>query len=128
MLFDTTFLIDLQREALRQAPGRAFRFLETHPDMPMRISVVTLGEMAEGFPGDRKADFLSLVQPYEVIPLSRETAWQYGQASRALRAGGDRIGDNDLWIACTALELGVPLVTRDRRHFDRIEGLRIITY
>jgi predicted nucleic acid-binding protein len=35
------------------------------------------------------------------------------------------IGQNDLWIAATALSLRLPLVTRNRRHFYQIEGLRL---
>ena len=68
------------------------------------------------------------MQPYRVVGLSAETAWRYGQVSRLLRQGGTPLGDNDLWIACTALEMDTELVTRDRRNFDRIPGLRLLTY
>jgi predicted nucleic acid-binding protein len=34
------------------------------------------------------------------------------------------VGQNDLWIAATALALQKPLITRNRRHFDKIKGLR----
>ena len=128
MLFDTTFLIDFQREALRRTPGKAFDFLETHGEAPVWISILTYGEMAEGFSEAEKEDFLNLMQPYQVVGLTEETAWRYGQLSRLLRAGGTPLGDNDLWIASTALEMDAQLVTRNRRHFDRIPGLRLLTY
>ena len=128
MLFDTTFLIDLQREAVRRAPGKAFGFLEARGDAPVLISIITYGEMSEGFTADARADFLSLMEPYQVIGLTQEIAWRYGQISRRLRQDGASIGDNDLWIACTALEVDAELVTRDRRHFDRVSGLRLATY
>jgi tRNA(fMet)-specific endonuclease VapC len=128
MLFDTTFLIDLQREALHRLPGKAFRFLETNGDAPVWISIITYGEMAEGFAPEAREDFLSLIQPYQIIGLTEETAWRYGQLSRLLREKGTPLGDNDLWIACTAMEMDVQLVTRDRRHFDRIPSLSLVTY
>lgn len=128
MLFDTTFLIDLQREALRGEPAAAFRFLESHGDAPVCISIVTYGEMAEGFSPEADGEFRDLMQPYRVVGLSEKTAWRYGQVSRRLRESGAPLGDNDLWIACTALEMDTELVTRDRRHFDRIPGLRLVTY
>ena len=128
MLLDTTYLIDLQRELLRRTPGGAFQFLSDHPDLLLRISVVTYGELAEGFTRETRADFRELVRPYEVIPLTDDMAWRFGELSRILRSEGQRLGDNDLWIAATALELGVPLVTRDRAHFERITGLTVLSY
>jgi tRNA(fMet)-specific endonuclease VapC len=128
VLFDTTFLIDLQREALHRSPGKAFRFLDAHGEAPVRISIVTYGEIAEGFLPPAREDFLEIMQPYLVIHPTEETAWRYGQLSRLLRETGTSIGDNDLWIACTALEIDAELVTRDRRRFDRIPALRVITY
>ncbi len=35
------------------------------------------------------------------------------------------IAQNDLWIAAASLSLGLPLVSRNRRHFDKIHGLRL---
>jgi predicted nucleic acid-binding protein len=41
---------------------------------------------------------------------------------------GTLIGSNDLWIAATALEHSLPLVTRDIDHFRRIPDLQLIGY
>ena len=128
MLLDTTYLIDLQRELLRRTQGGAFRFLSDHPDILLRMSVVTYGELAEGFTPESRADFQELIRPYEIVPLTDDIAWQFGMLSRILRSEGQRLGDNDLWIAATALELGAPLVTRDRAHFERIAGLTVLSY
>ena len=35
------------------------------------------------------------------------------------------IGDSDIWIAATALQYDLTLLTNNRRHFERIEGLRL---
>ena len=128
MLLDTTFLIDLQREAVRRSPGPAFRFLRTRPESPVRISVVTYAEFAEGFPPEQKDLCSELLQPYQVLDISPDIAWKYGQISRRLRQLGRRIGDNDLWIACTALHSELELVTRDAEHFRRVPNLHVVDY
>ena len=128
MLLDTTFLIDVQREAVRKSPGPAFRFLRTRPESPVRISVVTYAEFAEGFPFEQKDLCSELLQPYQVLDISPDIAWQYAQVSRRLRQLGRRIGDNDLWIACTALHGDLELVTRDAGHFRRVPNLKVIEY
>jgi tRNA(fMet)-specific endonuclease VapC len=128
VLFDTTFVIDLQRETVRKARGRAYAFLQAHADALMRISIITYGELAEGFAGDEHGSLLDLVRPFEVLELSREAAWCYGRLSRAMRESGARIGDNDLWIAATAAAADMPLVTRDAEHFARVPQLRVVAY
>jgi tRNA(fMet)-specific endonuclease VapC len=128
VLLDTTFVIDYQRETLRAQPDRAYRFLDANPDVPMLISVVTRGELAEGFTKDGRREFEELVRPYALVEVDAEIAWRYGILSRALRQTGERIGDNDIWIAATALVHEMPLVTRDGGHFSRVDGLRILTY
>jgi tRNA(fMet)-specific endonuclease VapC len=40
---------------------------------------------------------------------------------------GHQLGPSDAWIAATALELGVPLVTHNAKDFRLIEGLDLMT-
>ena len=128
MIFDTTFLIDLHREAIRKKPARAFSFLERHQEMAVRISLVTYAEFAEGFGPESCDSFLDLIRSYEVVDITTAVAWRYAQLSRELRKLGARIGDNDLWIAATAIDAEAPIVTRDQKHFLRVPGFEIIPY
>ena len=128
MIFDTTFIIDLEREVARGVEGPAHRFLEQHGAEALRMSVVTLGELAEGYPDLHHPGLAELTAPWTMIDATRKVALHYAQVSRALRSSGGRWGDNDLWIAATALAADEPLVTRDREHFERIDGLRVIGY
>lgn len=41
---------------------------------------------------------------------------------------GETIGPIDAVIAATALHLGEPVVTRNRRDFERVPGLRVVSY
>ena len=44
-----------------------------------------------------------------------------------LKKVGHPIPENDIWVAATCLEVGVPLLTRDG-HFDYIHGLEVINW
>ena len=66
---------------------------------------------------------LPLLDPEPVIPVyARICANLQEKNIIAYRA----IGQNDLWIAATALASEKPLVTRNRRYFAAVSGLRII--
>jgi len=56
------------------------------------------------------------------VPIDADVARRYAELRTQLRRAGTPIPENDLWIAATCLQLGVPLVTRDE-HFRAIPGL-----
>jgi tRNA(fMet)-specific endonuclease VapC len=49
----------------------------------------------------------------------------FGRIKSVLERAGNILADADLMIASIALAQGASLVTANRRHYDRIEGLRI---
>lgn len=127
--FDTTFLIDFQRErALRNETGPAHGFLRASGDTHLSLSPVALGEFAEGFESTDD-DVLRLVrETHEILVLDEAVGLVYAQVVRRLRSEGRLIGTNDLWIAATSIRYDLPLVTADREHFSRIPGLRLRSY
>jgi predicted nucleic acid-binding protein len=128
MLFDTTFLIDLEREIKRNRPGPAQLFLTQNPNAPLHISVISAGEFAEGFEPGREQDCWVCLHRHTILGIDRDIAWRMAQTSRQLRAAGQVIGDNDLWIGATAVHHNLELVTGNIQHFQRIPGLKIISY
>ena len=56
-----------------------------------------------------------------VVPFDMACEQQY-QALRAMRL---RVGSRDLCIAATALVQNVVLITRNRRDFEQVPGLRL---
>jgi tRNA(fMet)-specific endonuclease VapC len=52
------------------------------------------------------------------------TAQWYGQIKDGLRKKGRPIPENDIWIADTAVQYDLTLITRDD-HFRDIDGLRV---
>ena len=60
-----------------------------------------------------------------VLPLPEDAARHYGALRAQLEAGGQIIGNNDLWIAAHALAASLILVTNNEREFRRVSGLEI---
>ena len=116
LIFDTTFLIDFQRERAAR-PGKAHSFLEENSECIAYLPIIAYGEFAEGFADRTDAAFLSVVESFELLPVTRSVADFYSRLARKLRAGGKLIGANDLWIAATAIEKDLPLVTRNTAEF-----------
>lgn len=127
LIFDTTFLIDFQKERKR-GRDRAHRFLERKAEAYAYLPIIAYGEYAEGFSSLSDPAFVSVVESYEIIEVNRSIADRYAALTRELRAQGQLIGANDLWIAATALDKDWPLVTRNLEHFARVEGIRLMSY
>lgn len=128
LILETTFLVDLERELTRTAPGRAQDFLAARPTEPLFITFTVAGELAAGMSLDARERWAQFIQPFDVLPASAEVCWEYGQAYRYLKANGMLIGANDLWIAATAVAYGKPLVTRNESEFRRVPRLEVLGY
>ena len=128
MMVDTCFLIDYQRESKRKVPGSVVAFLRAHPDERLQISPVAWGEFLAGFKDENDPYVLFARDRLELVPLPPEVASIYRRIYRHLKAGGNLIGANDLWIASHALASNEPLVTRNDSEFNRVPDLRLLTY
>jgi tRNA(fMet)-specific endonuclease VapC len=93
------------------------------------LNTVVLGELLAGFAaGNREAANRRLLSRFasssrvKLLPLGAETAEHYAQVYSQLRRKGTPIPSNDMWIAASALEHGLALLTRDA-HFQEVGGL-----
>ncbi len=126
MLYDTTFLIHFSGQKGRAQRELAYRFLDTHADSPAYVSRIAWAEFAEGCATE--AEVKRHLEPFTLIEVGEHVAWIASRLSRDLDRRGLPIGDNDIWIAATALAYRLPLVSRNARHFDRVPGLNIEEY
>jgi predicted nucleic acid-binding protein len=92
---------------------------------PLSISVVTWGELAVGV--EHSQDLEQILRRVSIHFLPLQVAWQASRIDRVLAESGGRLGENDNWIAATALTFGLRLVTRDDA-FARVPRLRTIRY
>jgi predicted nucleic acid-binding protein len=126
MLYDTTFLVHYSGQRGRTQKAAARAFLEARPDSPIYTSRVAWSEFAEGCATAGEIAFH--LEPFTVIEIGEQIAWTASRLSRDLDRRGLPIGDNDIWIAATALAYRLPLVSRNGRHFARVPGLRVEVY
>ena len=126
--FDTTFLIDLQKEQREGQEGRAHSFLRKHSKAIIFLSSIALGEFAEGFASPDDPKLQRIAAALRILDIDREVSLVYAANTRKLRRAGCLIGSNDLWIGCCAVRNRMPLVTRNEGHLKRIKGLEIIEY
>jgi predicted nucleic acid-binding protein len=88
----------------------------------VRTCAIVRGEILFGIerlaPGKNKDDLRiqveSLFQTATCEPIHISTAQRYSQIKCAMEKGGLALGENDLWIAACAMDLGAVLVTRDK--------------
>ncbi len=124
LIADTSFLVGLWRGQLW-----AQSFARAHASKSLGLPWIVQGEfwhgaLRAGHSPDNVRDFLSIGVPLNdaepVIPV-------YARICAAVQDSGiyRNIGQNDLWIAAVAVAFARPLVTRDRRHFGQIDGLRL---
>lgn len=62
-----------------------------------------------------------------LVPIDEDVCRRFGKERGRLRAMKRLIGDVDLLIGATALSRDLTLMTNNRRHFQIIEGLRLVT-
>lgn len=93
------------------------------------MSSVVTGEMFYGaLKSARVADNMRRIDAFiasnVVLPCDRQTARLYADIKDQLRAQGTTIPENDIWIAASAVQYGLTLVTRDA-HFNSVSTLAI---
>ena len=64
---------------------------------------------------------------YRVVPFHLDMIELFARLRAHRRRIGHEIETGDAWIAATALWLACPVVTHNRRHFEDIPGLEVIS-
>lgn len=126
MLFDTEFLIRYAGQRGRAQRIATEKFEARHLDAPLYTSRVCWAEFAGGC--IQESEVHGALARFAIIEIDAGIAWQAPRISRLLSHSGRNIGDNDIWIAATALAHGLPLVSRNVRHFSRVPGLNLAAY
>ena len=96
------------------------------------LSIISVAELYEGRyvtrdPEGSERRIQAFLAGVTVLPLDDETCRVFGRERGRLRAAGMMISDMDLLIAATAARHQLTVLTNNRRHFERVEGINVIS-
>jgi tRNA(fMet)-specific endonuclease VapC len=96
----------------------------------LALSMISRAELYEGVYASRDPEgtaraLQNVLRGVTLLPVDERTCQMFGRERGRLRAAGLRIGDVDLRIGATALQHELTLLTNNRRHFERLDGLDI---
>jgi predicted nucleic acid-binding protein len=95
----------------------------------LSTSAVSCFELLSGAGQNKRGDDVRrLVAGMAVLPLDVESATRAAAVQRSLKAKGFSIGMGDSLIAGIALANGLQLLTRNRKHFQQVEGLDVVSF
>ena len=129
-LVDTDWVIDYMHD--RQPVVQCFDKLSPQG---IGLSIISLAELYDGMLGALDPDRLEAEQGLqsfldeieEIVPLNDPVCRVFASERRRLRTSGSRLEDLDLLIGSTAIHHDLTLLTNNRRHFERMRGLNIIS-
>ncbi len=117
-------------------------FLRGHADVKLVLQVaeeiclspVVLGELRSGFlRGTRRRENESTLLTFlasprvRVVTVTEDTAECYAAIHHYLRSAGTPIPTNDIWIAASAMQHGLRLLTMDT-HYRRIHQVLVTCF
>ncbi len=122
VVVDTDLVVDFLRG---RGPGAPL-VRQLIIDHRLRLTAITAFELRVGTDFlARRDDILRLVHS-RTFPLDYSAALRAGEVAATLRAAGQEIGMADCLQAGICLKFDLPFATRNRKHFSRIAGLRLM--
>ena len=131
-LLDSTFLIDL----LKNKEG-AYKKLDDFKKEPaLFVTMVNVFELVSGIYSispknneKRLNELLKFFAAFEILDLCLDSAIKAGEIHGKLRSNGKEIDVGDSLIAGISLTNKVDtIITKNKKHFERIEGLKVEDY
>ncbi|MDN5857687.1 MAG: type II toxin-antitoxin system VapC family toxin [Pseudonocardia sp.] len=92
----------------------------------LRLTSVTGFELRVGTDFLARRDRIMRLFRSRTVVLDLQSALRAGEVAAGLRQAGCGIGFADCLQAGICLRYDLPLATRNRRHFERVAGLRLL--
>ena len=130
MIEDTSFIIDVLHN---DSDALAYLEIIEKERRPEKVAAITVLELYEAVPqldvpDKRQQKILDVLDTRHAVDADEAVMRKAGKISGELRSSGDEIDRKDCIIGATALLNDEPVVTRNRSHFERIDGLDVETY
>jgi predicted nucleic acid-binding protein len=121
---DTSVLIDYFRKTKKE---NSFFYDISKQYQLFAVSVITSFEIYSGSTTEQKKFWDKCFQRFQVLSFDQKVNDEAVRVFKNLKATGNLIDIPDLFIAATAISNKLKLVTLNAKHFNRIEGLELIT-
>ena len=93
----------------------------------MTIAELRMGAISASW-GDRRRLLLEqFMQRFELVYADNDLCTVWARIRADARAAGRALSPQDAWIAATALALDAPLATNNRRDFEHVPKLRLLS-
>ncbi len=123
LLIDTSIII----EHLRKTDKRRSILFNLPEKTSLFVSSVTMFELLAGATDTAKQkDVHTILDGIAVLPFDVASAEEAGKLYRELNATNRLIEIRDIFIAATARANGLPIMTLNHKHFERVKGLKLI--
>ncbi len=93
----------------------------------MTLAELNLWTLGNNRGGKRKRNFAEFLKDYLIIYPDENLCEVWAKIKSDAYRKGRPIGTADAWVAAVALMFDVPLVTHNRKHFQNVSGLQIIS-
>jgi predicted nucleic acid-binding protein len=116
---------------LFKADSRAQLYAPRLQGQSLAIAFMTVAELYKwpferNWGEPRKQGLAQHLKNYIVLPYDDALAWAWAElVAKTCRARPMSLQDS--WVAATALRHALPLVTHNRKHFDNVPGLTMIS-
>lgn len=95
------------------------------------VSFITVGELyhwaeKRKWSAKSRQNLDERLKAVVIVPYDAELCRTYGRL-RASLPPGLVVAANDLWIASCAIRHAIPLISNNRKHFEKIPGLTLIS-
>ena len=135
LVLDSSTVIRAERSK-QSVPDLIEAILQVHGRLDLSLSPVTVAELVHGIDRAktpeaarrRRAYIEELVNLIPVHPATKQTAWLIGQIEGQETAKGNVLPFNDLLIAAAAIEQSYAVLSGNLRHFQKIPGLRVVSW
>ncbi|GHT61432.1 PIN domain nuclease [Bacteroidia bacterium] len=121
---DTSVLIDYYR---KKDKSKSLFFKLTKEYSVFAVSAVTEYELYVGNSQEQNFFWNDFFSRIIVLPFDTKVVKQAVEIYKQLKLQSKLIDIPDIMIAGTALQNNMPLATLNKKHFERISGLQIIT-
>jgi tRNA(fMet)-specific endonuclease VapC len=93
----------------------------------MSIAELRMGAIAARWGSRRRLLLERFIQGFELAYSDNELCTIWASIRANARAAGWALSPQDAWIGATALAMDAPLATNNRRDYERIEKLRLLS-